>query len=311
MASELERIARFLRPFSLPAAPAGPGDDCAVLPRPRGNECVTTDALVDGVHFVRGVFAPADVGHKALAVNLSDLAAMGATPRWFVCALGLPGDVSASELDGIARGMAALARAHGIALVGGNVTRAPVLTLTLTAAGTVRSRALLRSGARPGDLLYVSGELGSARAGFERKDAPASLVKRQRRPEPRVELGLIATRFATAAIDVSDGLGQDVRHVCDASRVGVLIEAQALPVSAALVRAVGRERALAYALAGGEDYELALAVPARRASGFERACREKKQKVSLVGRFTAARACQVRRADGRTQPLPAGFDHFE
>ena len=145
--NEFERIARFTEAFEVLPAPFGPGDDCAVLP-PSRQQVVTTDAVVEGVHFRRRTFSMADVGHKALAVNLSDLAAMGAVPTWFVCALGVPDDVSPQDLRALARGMSALAKVHGIRLVGGNVTGALQLSVTITAAGEVETP-LLRSGGRP------------------------------------------------------------------------------------------------------------------------------------------------------------------
>ncbi len=296
--------------------PVGPGDDCAVLNPPRGQECVTTDAVVEGVHFTRPAFSLADVGHKALAVNLSDLAAMGARPTWFVCAVGLSRGDGPRQVEQLAQGMAALARVHRIALVGGNFTRAPGLSVTLTAAGAVaQGRALLRNGARPGDRLYVSGTLGEARLGVSLLRAPrpggGPAMLRQRRPTPKVRLGLVAARFAHAAIDVSDGLAQDLGHLCRASRAAARVEVERLPVSPALVRlAGGRAAALKLALAGGEDYELCLAVPEARAAAFERASARAGERVTCVGRFGPGRRPAF--VDGRGRPFapPAGFDHF-
>jgi thiamine-monophosphate kinase len=336
--SEFTLIEQFLRAFPRPRVPVGPGDDCAVLNPARGQLCVTTDAVVEGVHFSRPAFSPEDIGHKALAVNLSDLAAMGARPSWFVCAVGLPASDGPAVVRGLARGMAALSRAHGIALVGGNFTRSPGLSLTLTVAGEVaRGRALLRSGAKAGDWLYVSGALGEARMGLKLMDGGRSeterrlgsgtnrragacppprstaalLMTRQRRPCPRVSLGLLSARYARAAIDLSDGLAQDLGHLCRASRVGARVDLSRLPVSDALVACAGsRARALGVGLKGGEDYELCLAVPPRRAAAFERACAAGGEAVTFVGRVTPGPRLEFRDARGRAVTVPSGFDHF-
>jgi thiamine-monophosphate kinase len=281
-----------------------------------GRLCVTTDAVVEGVHFRRSDGPLQDVGHKALAVNLSDLAAMGARPAWFVCALAAPA-LRLGEVHALARGMAALARRHRIALVGGNVTRARQLSLTLTAAGPpVAGRPLLRSGGRAGDWLYVSGTLGAARLGLlslhGRTAHRARAEARQRRPEPRVALGQLAARYASAAIDVSDGFVQDLGHLLAASRVGAVVESARLPVDPDVRACVsGPRRALAMALRGGEDYELLLAVPRRRAAAFEKACARAAEVVSHVGTLVAGRGVQLLDARGqRTRVQAPGFDHF-
>ncbi|WP_434384262.1 thiamine-phosphate kinase [Melittangium boletus] len=310
-AGEFSLIDFFLSHFPRPRVPVGPGDDCAVLAPSRGAQCITTDAVVEDVHFTRAWFSPEDIGHKALAVNLSDLASMGARPRWFVCALALPRDYPRPALGGIARGMSALARTHGIALVGGNFTSARELSITITAAGELpRGTApLTRAGGRPGDVLYVSGTLGEARLGLSllqagRRRAPAIL--RQKRPEPRVALGRLASRYASAALDLSDGLAQDLGHLCAASRVGAELDLEALPLTPAVRAALGPEGALA----GGEDYELLMAVPPERTSVFERACLRAEEAVTRVGRLTPDAMGRIRTGRGRAPRLPAGFDHF-
>jgi thiamine-monophosphate kinase len=309
MPGEFSLISRFLEAFPRARVPLGPGDDCAVLAPTRGALCVTTDAVVEDVHFTRAHFSPEDIGHKALAVNLSDLAAMGATPRWFLCALALPRDFPERALRRLARGMSALAREHRIALVGGNFTSARELSITITAAGELRGPALTRHGGRPGHLLYVSGTLGEARLGLlqlqaGRRQGPAIL--RQRRPVPRVALGRLASRYASAALDISDGLAQDLGHLCTASRVGAEVELSHLPLTPSVRAALGPEGALA----GGEDYELLLAIPPERAGAFERACARAGQRVTRVGRLTRERRRVLRASDGRLIPPPAGFDHF-
>lgn len=322
MPTEFQLIERFLSEFPKPRVPVGPGDDCAVLEPFRGQACITTDAVVEDVHFTRAAFRLEDVGHKALAVNLSDLAAMGATPRWFTCALGLPSGTSVRDVVRLARGMSALARAHDIALVGGNFTSARELSVTITAAGEVaRGRALLRSGGRPGDLLYVSGTLGDAAAGLEALRSSrgrSPLARRQLRPEPRVALGRCAVGFATAAIDISDGLLQDLGHLCRASRCSAEVDVSRVPLSGALQRkARAGEQALRWALTGGEDYELLFAVAPGRASAFERAVGRAGQRVTRVGALAPRRSGRsgspvrlVGEGASALRSVPDGFDHF-
>ena len=305
--TEFQLIELFTRAFHPRPPPEGPGDDCAVLRPGGGALCVTTDAVVEGVHFRVPPFTLEDVGHKALAVNLSDLAAMGARPRWFLCAVAMPESFGAAEVGRLARGMSALARRAGIALAGGNFTAAPQLSVTVTAAGEA-GRPLLRSGGRRGHLLYVSGTLGDARLGLE-AGAGRSASRRQRRPEPRLALGRLAGRHASAAIDVSDGLAQDLGHLCRASKVGAEVQVDDLPVSARLARALGtREAATGYALEGGEDYELLLAVPPARAPAFERACARAGQRVTRIGRLGGERLRFLR--GKHPVRAPPGFDHF-
>lgn len=286
MGREFELIDEFVRGLPHAKAPRGPGDDAAVLPK---GLCVTTDALVEGVHFTRPFFSLDDIGHKSLATNLSDLAAMGATPSWWLCALGLPKGFR--EVRALAAGMRPLARRYGLTLVGGNVTSSPVLSLTLTVAGQAR-RPLLRSGARPKDLLFVGGRLG---------DAAANLLA-QRRPTPLVEEGLVAARHANAAIDVSDGLLQDLGHVLAASGVGAELSSAALPMSAPLRR---MPNGLELALSGGEDYALVLAVPPSKRRALERSW-PGRVPLTCVGHFTARRGLRL---DGRKVEA-RGFQHL-
>ena len=308
---EFSLIELFLSRFAPARVLVGPGDDCAVLAPSRGAQCITTDAVVEDVHFTRAWFSPEDIGHKALAVNLSDLAAMGARPRWFVCALALPRDFPRRELLGLARGMSALAREHDIALVGGNFTSARELSITLTAAGElpVGAAPLTRVGGRPGDLLYVSGTLGDARLGLvqlQRGSRRSPAILRQKRPLPRVALGRLAPRFASAGMDVSDGLVQDLGHLCTASRVGAELEPERLPLSRSVRASLGIEGALR----GGEDYELLLAVPPGRAVAFERACARAGEVVTRVGRLVEGPPGRIRDPHGHALHRLAGFDHF-
>lgn len=298
---EFQLISEFVSAFKTGggAVRIGPGDDCAVLNAERDELCVTTDAVVEGVHFSRPYFSFEDIGHKALAVNLSDLAAMGSKPSWFVCAIATAAAPSRSELRVLARGMSKLAAKHGCVLAGGNFTRASELSVTITAAGTVPpGTALLRSGAKKGDVLFVSGTLGEAAAALASK---AKGENRQKRPQPRVALGLIARTFAHAAIDVSDGFIQDLGHLCRASGVRAEVHVPSLPA---------RAGALQHALTGGEDYELLLAVPPHRAAAFERACTRAGEKVIRVGHFVRGSGISLLDAPSRLLQGRAGHDHF-
>lgn len=317
---ELQLIDSFLRPFGLSreraernasatGVVAGPGDDCAVLAPTRGQRLVaTTDAVVDGVHFDLRRCTPEDAGHKALAVNLSDLAAAGARPRWFLCALGVP--LRARDQEQVAarmgRGMARLARAHGCALVGGNVTAAKEWSLTITALGEA-ARPLSRSGGRAGDLLIVAGLLGEAALGL-RKGAPASALRAQRRPQPLVAAGLLAARSASASIDVSDGLLRDLEHLARASGCGATIECRDLPLGPAARR---HRDGVKLALSGGEDYALLLAASARRAAPLLRALHKVRVPAAIIGSLTHRKG--LRLLDGGVAialPSTLGWDHL-
>jgi thiamine-monophosphate kinase len=248
--------------------PLGIGDDAALLVVPTGCELVaTTDTLVAGVHFPHGS-PPGSIGHRALAVSLSDVAAMGARPAWALLALTLP-EADDTWLSEFAGGLGALARDHKVALVGGDTTQGP-LCITVQLLGRVPvGEALRRSGARAGDALFVSGTPGDAAAGLaleqSRLQAPAEvrgyLRERFLLPTPRLALGERLRGFASACIDVSDGLLGDAGKLARASGVAAHLEFEALPVSEALLATVGDERARTLALTGGDDYELCFAVP--------------------------------------------------
>jgi thiamine-monophosphate kinase len=326
----------------LPAFPpwvhVGPGDDAAVLEPERNRlDVLTTDALVEGVHFDRQFVPPGAVGHKALAVNLSDLAAMGATPRAALLSLALPDSTPSVELDALLDEMLALALRFQVQLIGGNITRSPgPLFVDLTCTGWVgRRRVLTRSGARPGDELYLSGSIGGAAAGLEalregavnpvpaggghdEEDAETGALRdcaaRFLRPEPRVRLGMLVgrNRAATAAMDLSDGLADAVRQVAAASGVGVVIDGGAVPVEEAARRWLEKRHGdgLSAALAGGEDYELLFAVPPRRRRRFASVCRLVRGiAVTRIGVVTSGDALVLRR-NGREEDLPEGFVHF-
>ena len=313
----------------VPAAPAfvrvGIGDDAAVIePARNAADVVTTDALVEGVHFDRVSVPPAAIGHKALAVNLSDLAAMGAEPRAALLSLVLPGSLPVEDFDGMVAGFMALADRYGVALVGGNIARSPgPVIVDVTAIGSVRPRrSLSRGGARPGDGIYVSGSVGAAYAGFLASRAPAAepvdageCLERFLRPDPRVRLGLLLARnrVASACVDLSDGLADAVSQVARASGVGAEIDGDAVPVPDAARRIIeGHETRdpLDAAMTGGEDYELLFTVPARRRRALGAVTRLLQGlPCTRVGTITADRRLVVGR-QGAARPLPAGFAHF-
>ncbi len=244
----------------------GIGDDAALIAPARDQLlAVAVDTIVSGQHFPHATAAHA-IGHRALAVNLSDLAAMGATPRWFTLALTLP-ESDGEWLEAFSEGLLSLARQHRVGLIGGDTTRGP-LTITVQALGEVGDDALRRDGAKPGDIIYVSRTLGDAAAGLalldskDSDDATQFLVDRFLYPTPRVGLGQRLRGRATAAIDISDGLIADLGHICTASNCAAAVDVAALPVSEQLRARVGDETAIKLALQGGDDYELCFTAPA-------------------------------------------------
>lgn len=313
---EFELIARhFTRPVR--KATLGVGDDCALFAPAAGQQlAVSSDMLVEGRHFLSTV-APERLGHKALAVNLSDLAACGAEPLAFTLALAMP-RAEDSFLSAFAQGLFALAEAHGIELVGGDTTAGP-LNLCITAFGQVPAgRALLRSGARPGDALWVSGTLGDARLALEvfrgRVALPGADFETVRQamelPQPRVPLGIALRGVATSAIDLSDGLLGDLGHVLQRSGVGATVEVDTLPRSAVLAaqpQALQRE----CLLAGGDDYELLFTAPADAEAAVRAAGAAAGVAVTRCGRIEPERGLRVVDAAGRAVPTPwRSFDHF-
>jgi thiamine-monophosphate kinase len=265
---EFELIRRyFLRQDQPDDVVTGIGDDGAVLRPSPGKEFVTVvDTLVAGTHFPESI-DPADIGYRAVAVNLSDMAAMAALPRWMTLALTLR-EAEPSWLERFASGLHEAAREHGVALVGGDTTRGQQLVVSVQVSGEVDTgAALLRSGARPGDTIFVTGTPGDAAAGLEQLDADKRddyLVSRFLRPTARVDAGLALAGVAHAAIDVSDGLIADLDKLLEASGVGAEVDVERIPLSPAILDYAGRERALQYAMGGGDDYELCFTLPRSR-----------------------------------------------
>lgn len=304
MPSEFEIIRKY---FSRPARRAllGVGDDAALLmPQPGAALAVSTDMLLEGRHFARGA-EPRALGHKALAVNLSDMAATGATPRWATLAIALPA-ADADWIAAFAAGFYALADRFDVDLVGGDTTRGP-LTICVAILGEVPvGLAHTRGGARPGDDIWVSGELGGAALALERPGIAAA-AQRLHQPEPRVELGERLRGIASAAIDVSDGFAQDLGHILERSGVGALVHYDRLPK----FPVADPELQQRCALAGGDDYELAFTAPQAARASIEPLAEALGVALTRVGSIQPGEArLQILDAGGAPLRLHAGFDHF-
>jgi thiamine-monophosphate kinase len=286
------------------------GDDCALLRPDAGLDlAVTTDMLVEGRHF-RPDAEPRALGHKALAVNLSDLAAMGATPRWATLALALPA-LDEAWLAEFAAGLFALAARYNLDLVGGDTTRGAARTISITAIGEVPpGLALERAGARAGDDVWVSGELGGAALGLAHPEI-AEAAKRLNLPEPRVELGERLRRLAHAAIDVSDGLAGDLAHILERSGVGATVQYDLIPRPHALIALKNAELEKNCVLSGGDDYELVFTAPRENRAELDALARELGLALTCIGEVRGGDArLTVLDAQGRPLAHRGGFDHF-
>lgn len=292
----------------------GIGDDGAVLDVPAGRHLVVcTDTLVEGVHFPLST-EPAAVGHKALAVNLSDLAAMGAQPAWFFMALTLPSE-NPGWLDSFARGMARLAAEAAIELAGGDVSSGP-LSVTVTALGWVdKGKALLRSGATEGDLVVISGRPGAAAHALQDLQSGLEPGASDREcldfPVPRLQLGLALHGLATACIDISDGLAADLNHIVEQSGVGAKVRLDRLPVPASL-EPVDEEQRWPLQVSGGDDYELCFTVPASSKAALAEVAAACGVELTVIGKVTPGPGVDFEAADGRIyEPLRDGYRHFD
>jgi thiamine-monophosphate kinase len=317
MMGEFDIIARyFKRESGDPDVVIGVGDDAAVLAID-GLAAVTVDTLVAGVHFPDGMDSY-HLGYRLMAVNLSDLAAMGASPRWCTLALTLP-SAEPAWLEGFSRGLFELADRFGVSLVGGDLTRGP-LTTTLQLMGRVeRERILTRSGGKIGDDVYVTGTLGDSSAGIalimERVPTPtgsaaAALERRFYRPEPRVGAGLALGGLASAAIDISDGLLADLGHICEMSGCGAVIDVERVPLSAEILSLFPPQDALAHALGGGDDYELCFTAPPSQAEAIEAALEASGTLVRRIGQLVAGNSVTCRRDGELFTPTVRGYRHF-
>lgn len=304
----------------------GIGDDCALVSVPPGKQlAVTTDTLIEGVHFPRDT-DPADIGYKALAVNLSDLAAMGAAPAWFTLCLTLP-QFSSSWLERFCQGMGELMRQQPVTLIGGDTTRG-ALSLSIQAMGLVdQGRALLRSGARPDDDIYVSGVIGEAGIGLQivQQQLPVTdqamrvAVQHLNRPQPRNSLGAALIGLATACIDVSDGLLADLGHILERSGVGAQIDAGCIPTAEALrndhiLQQLGwQDRSLTaaqqFAATAGDDYELCFTAPASQRVAIDRLARQLDLALTRIGVISETPGL-LNAASGETIVTRRGYTHF-
>jgi thiamine-monophosphate kinase len=311
---EFEIIERFFRRPTDDSVIVGIGDDAAVVAA-TGPLAIAVDMLVAGTHFPPGLPGHA-VGHRALAVNLSDLAAVGARPRWATMALSLP-ETDPAWLEDFASGFHRLAQRFDIALIGGDTTRGP-MTVTVQLIGDAAAATPLRSGGRVGDTVFVSGTLGDSAAGLGRLVAgegaasadQAALIERFAYPTPRVALGAALAGIAHAVIDISDGLLADLGHILEHSRCGATLELSALPLSQELLASHSIDEARALALNGGDDYELCFCVAAADRERVLAAAEAAETRVTAIGELTADGKL-TGRLDGTTRTLEArGFRHF-
>jgi thiamine-monophosphate kinase len=308
MTSEFELIRRHFSRTPRQAV-LGAGDDCALVRVSAGAElAISTDMLVEGRHFAAGA-DPRSLGHKSLAVNLSDMAAMGATPAWATLALALP-RADEKWVGAFAKGLYALADRHEVDVIGGDTTRGP-LTICITIFGEIpQGLALYRAGARAGDDIWVSGALGGAALALARP-RPKAAAKRLHEPEPRVELGERLRGVATSAIDVSDGFAQDLGHILERSSVGAMVHYERLPQDPALRREDDAKLVARCVLAGGDDYELVFTAPPAKREEIEAIGAELKLALTQVGSIQKGGSkLHLLGPQGKPMLAPRGFDHF-
>lgn len=299
-----------------PRVHVGIGDDAAVVQSPRGKCVATIDTMVEGVHFDLTYMRPRELGHKALAINLSDMAAMAARPLYALVSIGLKQELSTYFVEELYEGLRSLAKKYSVDIIGGNTVQSPTAILIDVALFGESSRPVLRSGAKLGDIICVTGTLGDSAAGlnllkkFGRNRAMEfkGLVERHLVPVPRVAQALKLKPWINAAIDLSDGLSVDLHHVLSASRVGAVIDSKKIPMSEECKKAgvaLGTS-ATKWALCGGEDYELLLTIPPRHLKRCQKLVR-----LTPIGEITKGRNAQLIGADGkRSKLLPLGWNHF-
>jgi thiamine-monophosphate kinase len=319
--AQLIKLVHRALPSKGPGLSVGIGDDAAVLRLKAGKEwVVTTDAFLENVHFLRAIHSPEAAGYKALARATSDIAAMGARARYFFMTVGLPDSCTGAWLNGFLKGMGRAARRFGLALAGGDTTKYPLFTASLTVLGEIKKgEAILRSGARPGDLLCVSGRLGEAELGLRlvlrklhKRKRWSSLLKKHFCPEPRLAVGewLAARRWATSMIDTSDGLSTDLGHLCEASGVGAVVWAPKIPavkIPPEFLR-LGLDP-LQLALDGGEDYELLFTIPKKFVARLP--LKIMGVPVTVIGEIRREKKVVLLGANGVITPLvPKGWDPF-
>ena len=322
----LARLQRRLKQADAPPVVRGIGDDCAVLRPADGHDLlVTTDTQEEGVHFRRDWSTPEDIGWRCLAVNVSDVAAMGGTPLGAVVALSLPETLAVAFVEAMYDGMSAMAEAYDCPIIGGNISKSTErLSVTITVLGSApRDGAMYRASARAGDDIWVTGDLGAAKAGLEALVHPQAVaglptdavLSRYRRPLPRLrESQFLRQHGARSLIDLSDGLSSDLAHVCEASSVGARLHAERIPISdetRKVAGALGLDP-LIWALHGGEDFELCLTAPPDVATSLEQGFRKRFDcPLTRIGTIQAGAGVTLRYRDGREESLAAGgYDHF-
>lgn len=292
----------------------GPGQDCAVVKAGGTQLLVTVDALVEGVHFKSDWLSPKQLGRRGFLVNASDIAAMGGRPRWCVVSIGVPRGYSKRSLNLIHAGIDEAAAEIGAAIVGGNLTASPRLSISVTLIAEAPRRLVTRQGARPGDRIFITGTAGDAALGVQqlrRGARSGAAVRRYREPCARMTAGrlLVESGAVSAMIDVSDGVLQDLGHICSASGAGAEIDASRIPLSAVYRRECGDDTSLA--LTGGEDYELLCTVPARKEALLEKLRGRLRCPLTAIGRVTKGRQPRVVDASGRLVDIASpGYDHF-
>ena len=295
------------------------GDDCAITSIPTGYQlAITTDTLVEGTHFLPSI-SPTDLAYKSVAVNLSDLAAMGATPAWVSLALTLP-EIKEEWLAEFSQSLFAILDRYGVSLIGGDTTKGP-LSITLTAQGFLpENQGLFRHQAKVGDWIFVSGFLGDSAAGLDlllqnrkiENESDRYFIQRHLRPTPRVELGLALRSFSCCALDISDGLLADLEHILERSQVGAEIYLENLPISRHLCIQYEQTQAEKFALTGGEDYELCFTVSEEKREEMEQVLRSQGIKVTCIGKILPQTSGLNLLKNGEKVALPehCGFDHF-
>jgi len=292
----------------------GIGDDAAIL-KTKGNLLVTTDMLVEGVHFKREYASFYNIGKKSVAVNVSDIAAMAGTPKWALLCLGLPPALSLADIKELIGGIVSEADAFGVKIVGGDISRAETISISLTLLGEAPGKPILRSSAKEGDNILVTGTLGDAAAGLkaleQKLDIP-TLIKKHLNPTPRLEVGhvLAKEKLARSLIDLSDGLGSDLNRLCKESGVGARIYACQIPLSPQLIRHAPslEQSACDFALYGGEDYELLFTTSPEKTDIIDKFL---SIQISVIGKIVSQEhGIHVVYPDGQSKPLEWGFDHF-
>lgn len=317
--SEFALIKRYFAPLSQSGdkdagVVLGIGDDCALLETPADHQlAVSIDTLVEGSHFLPGTH-PEYIASRAFGSCLSDLAAMGAKPAWFTLALTLP-NIEETWLESFAATLSTLSKEHGIVLVGGDTTKGATLTISIQVHGWVpRGKAIRRDTANVGDRIFITGTLGDSAAGLDQLQRDGKnrfLIGRFNRPTPRIATGLAIREWASACIDVSDGLLQDLGHILQQSGLGAVLDSEHIPMSPALRESYSSDTALQMALAGGEDFELCFCVPEDQIEGFLLALQNHPVRLTEIGYMVKDRGLWLLHADGMKQSVDQlGFQHF-